>query len=123
MAVTYGIGLLVHAIVVLLPLAALVLAASALRPSIARRLAGPNAVLAVLVWWRSRESRHTGAQLTEGPGTATRAGRRTLLAPTSTAVGVVLAVLAVVTAVATFYDLYLIGDSGAVASRLGRFTP
>ncbi len=162
--------LLVHAVVVLLPLAALILAASALRPAIARRMAGPNAVLAavvlglvplttdagewlerrvpettalrehtelgdtalyvaipvavlaVIVWWRTRESRRTGAQVAVGPGTATRTPRRTFLAPTSSTIGVVIAVLAVVAAAATLYDVYLIGDSGAQASWLGRFT-
>lgn len=41
--------LLVHAIVVLLPLTALLLVASAVWPAARRRVAGPNAVLAVLV--------------------------------------------------------------------------
>ncbi|QRP50144.1 DUF2231 domain-containing protein [Amycolatopsis sp. FDAARGOS 1241] len=41
--------LLVHAIVVLLPLAALLLVLSALWPAGRRKLAGPNAVLSVLV--------------------------------------------------------------------------
>jgi hypothetical protein len=41
--------LLVHAMVVLLPLAALLLVLTAVRPASRRRLAGPNAVLSVLV--------------------------------------------------------------------------
>lgn len=41
--------LLVHSIVVLLPLAALLLVACALWPAARRKLAGPNAVLSVLV--------------------------------------------------------------------------
>jgi hypothetical protein len=41
--------LLVHAIVVLLPLSAVLLVLTALWPAARRRLAGPNAILAVLV--------------------------------------------------------------------------
>ncbi|AGL16361.1 DUF2231 domain-containing protein [Actinoplanes sp. N902-109] len=41
--------LLVHAIVVLLPLAALLLVLTAIWPAVRRRLAGPNAILSVLV--------------------------------------------------------------------------
>ena len=41
--------LLVHAIVVLLPLAALLLVLTAIWPAARRRLAGPNAILSVLV--------------------------------------------------------------------------
>ncbi|GIE78468.1 hypothetical protein Aph02nite_44180 [Actinoplanes philippinensis] len=41
--------LLVHAVVVLLPLAALLLVLTAVSPSIRRRLAGPNALLSLLV--------------------------------------------------------------------------
>jgi hypothetical protein len=41
--------LLVHAIVVLLPLAALLLVLTAVRPDARRRLAGPNALLSLLV--------------------------------------------------------------------------
>ncbi|MFF1819672.1 DUF2231 domain-containing protein [Kribbella sp. NPDC058245] len=41
--------LLVHAIVVLLPLAAVLLALTAIWPAARRRLAGPNAILALLV--------------------------------------------------------------------------
>ncbi|GAA2520949.1 DUF2231 domain-containing protein [Winogradskya humida] len=41
--------LLVHAIVVLLPLAALLLVLTAVWPAVRRRLAGPNAILSVLV--------------------------------------------------------------------------
>jgi hypothetical protein len=115
--------LLVHAIVVLLPLAAVLLALTALWPAARRRLAGPNlvlslavvvlvpittsagewlehkltpnplihkhtelgdtaiyaaigvAVLALLVWWRQRES------------TGRSPLKRTLLAPTSGGIG------------------------------------
>jgi hypothetical protein len=41
--------LLVHAVVVLLPLAALLLVLTTLWPAVRHRLAGPNAILAVLV--------------------------------------------------------------------------
>lgn len=41
--------LLVHAVVVLLPLAALLLVLTALSPAVRRRLAGPNAILSLLV--------------------------------------------------------------------------
>ncbi|MGW5718645.1 DUF2231 domain-containing protein [Amycolatopsis sp. NPDC003865] len=148
--------LLVHAIVVLLPLSALLLVLSALWPAARGKLAGPNAilsvvvvvlvpitteagewlerrvastplvrdhtelgdtalwvaipvaVLALLVWWRRRES--------------LRADRRTFLAPASAAVTVVLSVLAVVAAGAAVYDIYRIGDSGAQASWQGQFS-
>ncbi|WP_233625292.1 hypothetical protein [Actinoplanes sp. ATCC 53533] len=42
--------LLVHAIVVLLPLAALLLVLTAVWPAARRRLAGPNAILSVRSW-------------------------------------------------------------------------
>jgi hypothetical protein len=159
--------LLVHAIVVLLPLAALLLVLSALWPAARAKLAGPNAilsvlvvilvpittdagewlerrvastpavrthtelgdtalyvaipvaVLALLVWWRRRESLASQAADTGLSAVATR--RRTFLAPASTAVTVVLSVLAVVAAGAAFYDIYRIGDSGAQASWQGQF--
>ena len=151
--------LLVHAIVVLLPLSALVLVLTALWPAARGKLAGPNAVLSVvvvvlvpitteagewlerrvastpavrahtelgdpalwvavpvaalalLVWWRRRESLRTP-----------EAGRRAVLAPASTAVTVVLSVLAVAAAGAAVYDVYRIGDSGAQASWQGQFS-
>ncbi|MEU5261509.1 DUF2231 domain-containing protein [Amycolatopsis sp. NPDC021455] len=151
--------LLVHAIVVLLPLSALLLVLTALWPAARAKLAGPNAILSVLVvvlvpitteagewlerrvaptplvrahtelgdtalwvaipvavvallvWWRRRESVR-----------AETAGRRTFLAPASTAVTVVLSVLAVVAAGAAVYDVYRIGDSGAQASWQGQFS-
>ncbi len=144
--------LLVHAIVVLLPLAAALLALTALWPPARRRLAGPNAILSVLVvvlvpittsagewlegrvspnplihrhaelgdtaiyaavgvaalavilWWRQRES--TGR---------TRA-KRTFLAPASKALTATLTVVAVLVAGAAMYDVVRIGDSGAKAS-------
>lgn len=167
--------LLVHAIVVLLPLAALLLVLSALWPAARAKLAGPNAilaalvvvlvpittdagewlerrvtstpavrthtelgdtalwvaipvaVLALLVWWRRRESLASQAADTSstasGTGsTAVATRRRTFLAPASTAVTVALSVLAVVAAGAAFYDVYRIGDSGAQASWQGQFS-
>lgn len=157
--------LLVHAIVVLLPLAALLLVLSALWPAARAKLAGPNAilavlvvllvpittdagewlerrvartpllrthtelgdtalwvaipvaVLAVLVWWRRRESlRNQAADTAEGTG------RRTFLGPASTAVTVVFSVLSIAAAGAAVYDVYRIGDSGAQASWQGQFS-
>jgi hypothetical protein len=153
--------LLVHAIVVLLPLAALLLVLSAVWPAARGKLAGPNAilsvlvvvlvpittdagewlerriastplvrthtelgdtalwvalpvaVLAILVWWRQRESSRIQGDET---------GRRTFLAPASTAVTVVLSALAIVAAGAAGYDIYRIGDSGAQASWQGQFS-
>lgn len=146
--------LLVHAIVVLLPLSALLLVLSALWPGARAKLALPNAILAVLVvilvpittdagewlerrvartplvrthtelgdtaiwvalpvavlallvWWRARET--------------TAKPRRTFLAPASTAVTVVLAVLSVAAAGAAVFDVYRIGDSGAQATWQGQ---
>ncbi|MET9311821.1 DUF2231 domain-containing protein [Kribbella sp. NPDC003505] len=144
--------LLVHAIVVLLPLSAALLALTAVWPAGRKRLAGPNAVLSVLVvvlvpittsagewlehrvaanplvhrhaelgdtaiyaaigvaalalvvWWRQRES------------SGRTPARRTFLAPTSNAVTVTLTVLAVAVSAAAVYDVVRIGDSGAKAS-------
>ncbi|MCM4084385.1 DUF2231 domain-containing protein [Paractinoplanes hotanensis] len=149
--------LLVHAVVVLLPLSALLLIATVVRPAARRRFAGANvvlsllvvvlvplttsagewleqrvpssdlvhrhaelgdtailyalpiAVLALLVWWRERE--------TAGEGSA----RRTYLAPTSSAVTGVIAAVAVVVAAAGVYGTYRIGDSGARAAWTGTF--
>lgn len=143
--------LLVHAVVVLLPLSALLLVLTALWPAIRRRLAGPNAILSVLVvalvplttsagewlesrvpptaalhshtelgdsaifyalpiaalalvvWWRDRESRAGD-------------GRRTFLAPLSTLVTGIVAALALVVGAAGVYGIYRIGDSGARAA-------
>ncbi|WP_329048867.1 hypothetical protein OG738_39965 [Amycolatopsis sp. NBC_01488] len=148
--------LLVHAIVVLLPLSALLLVLSALWPAARSKLAGPNAilsvvvvilvpittdagewlerrvastplvrthtelgdtalwvaipvaVLALLVWWRGRETR--GSQ------------GRTFLGPASKAVTVVLSVLSIAAAGAAVWDIYRIGDSGAQASWQGQFS-
>ncbi|WP_410594868.1 DUF2231 domain-containing protein [Amycolatopsis sp. lyj-23] len=147
--------LLVHAIVVLLPLSALLLVLSALWPAARAKLAGPNAilsvlvvllvpittdagewlerrvaptplvrthtelgdtaiwvaipvaVLALLVWWRRRETGRAG---------------RTFLAPASTAVTVVLAALSIAAAGAAVFDIYRIGDSGAQATWQGQFS-
>lgn len=144
--------LLVHAVVVLLPLSAALLALTAVWPAARRRLAGPNAILSVLVvvlvpittsagewlehrvapnplvqrhaelgdtaiyaaigvaalavvlWWRQRES--TGRSLVQ----------RNFLAPTSNALTATLTVVAVLLAGAAVYDVVRIGDSGAKAS-------
>lgn len=176
--------LLVHAIVVLVPLAALGLVLSVFRPTIRRRFAGANAalsvavlvltpittsaggwleervgasavlsqhtslgdnamyvtaplaVMALVVWWRGRESDAVEAAGSERPtgygsasgaiGTATLerpvAARRTFLAPTTRAVGVVVTVLAVLASGAAVYDIYLIGASGAKASWQDSFS-
>jgi hypothetical protein len=150
--------LLVHAIVVLLPLAALLLVSTVIWPGARARLAGPNAllsvlvlvlvpvttsagewlehrvtatallhkhtelgdgavfaalpvaVLAVIVWWRGRES------------ATVEAGRRTYLAPASAALTRVIAVVAVAASLFAVYDIYRIGDSGAKASWNGNFS-
>jgi len=68
----------------------------------------PVAVLALLVWWRHRE---------------TSTERKTYLAPRKTAVTAVLAVLAIAAAGAACYDVYRIGDSGAQATWTGQFSP
>jgi len=144
--------LLVHAIVVLLPLSAALLTLTAILPVARRRLAGPNAILAVLVvglvpittsagewlehnvpqtalirrhaelgdtgiyaavavavlallvWWRERES--SGKTPT----------KRTYLAPGSSAVTAVVTVIAILVSGAAVYDVVRIGDSGARAS-------
>jgi hypothetical protein len=149
--------LLVHAIVVLLPLAALLLVLTAFWPAARPRLAAPNAILSILVvvlvplttsagewlenrvpqsallhkhtelgdsaifyaipiavlalvvWWREREAR-------------SGSGRRTWLAPLSTAVTGVVAVLALVVGVAGVYGVYRIGDSGSKAAWTGNFS-
>lgn len=144
--------LLVHAVVVLLPLSAALLALTALWPTARRRLAGPNAilsvlvvvlvpittsagewlesrltpdplirrhtelgdtaiyaaiavaVLAVVVWWRQRES------------TGRTPAKRTLLAPDSRTLTATLTIVAVLVSAAAVYDVVRIGDSGAKAS-------
>jgi hypothetical protein len=149
--------LLVHAIVVLLPLAALLLVLTAFWPAARARLALPNAilsvivvvlvplttsagewlerrvpqsellhkhtelgdgaifyaipiaVLALIVWWRDRESR-------------AGSGRRTWLAPLSTVVTSVVAVLALLAAGAGVFGIYRIGDSGSKAAWTGSFS-
>jgi hypothetical protein len=88
----------------------------------------PVAVLALVVWWRQREARVDAGQAgtDEAAGsTAVRvaAPRRTFLAPASTAVTTVVAVLSIVAAGAAIYDIYRIGDSGAKASWQGQFSP
>jgi hypothetical protein len=68
------------------------------------------AVMALVIWWRQRES-------TRPAGT-----RRTFLAPRNTTVTRAVAVLAVLVAGAAAYDVYLIGDSGARASWTGDYS-
>ncbi len=162
--------LLVHAIVVLLPLSSLLLVLSGLWPAARRKLAAPNAILAVLVvilvpittdagewlerriastplvrthtelgdtalwvaipvallalvvWWRQRESTTAVPEPEGSGGTAVATRRKTFLAPTSTTVTTVIAVLTVLAAGAACYDIYRIGDSGAQASWQGQFT-
>ncbi|GAA3455138.1 DUF2231 domain-containing protein [Dactylosporangium matsuzakiense] len=69
----------------------------------------PIAALALVVWWRGREAGGS-------------AGRRTFLAPLSSAVTAVVAVLALAAAVAGVYGIYRIGDSGAKAAWTGNFS-
>jgi hypothetical protein len=177
--------LLVHAIVVLLPLSAVLLVLTALWPPARRRFAGPNAVLAlvvvglvpvttsagewlerhvastelirahadlgdtalvvaigvavmaVAVWWRGREiawqvparADHEAADEPRDSGPASTAtvtrsatARRTFLAPGSSVVTVVIAVLSIVAGGLAAYDVYRIGDSGAKASWTGKVT-
>jgi hypothetical protein len=163
--------LLVHAIVVLLPLAALLLVLSALWPAVRRKVAGlnailsvlvvvlvpitteagewlerrvastplvrthtelgdtalyvaiPVAVLAVVVWWRRRESLQGRTSDTTSAGsTAVSTRHRTFLAPASTAVTVAITVLSIAAAGAAWYDVYRIGDSGAQATWQGQFS-
>ena len=149
--------LLVHAIVVLLPLSAVLLVLTACWPAARSRLALPNAILSVLVvllvplttsagewlerrvpestllhqhtelgdsaifyaipiavlalivWWRDREARDTS-------------GRRSWLAPLSTAVTGAVAVLALVIGSVGVYGIYRIGDSGSKAAWTGGFS-
>jgi len=100
----------------------------------------PVAVLALVVWWRERETAAsqrpaaqpsgTGTGTVEGRDTAggstitveRTAPRRTILAPGSAALSVVIAVLSVLAAGAVAYDIYRIGDSGAQAAWQGQFT-
>ena len=176
--------LLVHAVVVLLPLASLLLILCAVWPAARRRLAGPSAllslivvalvpvttdagtwleshvastplirthtalgdtaifvaipvaVLALVVWWRGREAAAL-SQLAARPADPDVAGddatssvavitekpaahRRTILAPASAALSVIIAVLSIAAAGAAMYDVYQIGDSGAQATWQGQ---
>ncbi|TCC08455.1 DUF2231 domain-containing protein [Kribbella soli] len=144
--------LLVHAIVVLLPLAAALLVLTALWPPARRRLAGPNAILSVLVvvlvpittsageWLESRVSPnpliHRHAELgdtaiyaaigvaalavilwwRQRESTGRTPAKRTFLAPASKVFTAALTVVAVLVAGAAMYDVVRIGDSGAKAS-------
>jgi hypothetical protein len=176
--------LLVHAIVVLLPLSALLLVLSVLWEPARRRFAGPNALLAVavvalvpittnagewlehrvastelirahvelgdtallvaigvavmtlVVWWRARETARMQVTSTTTSEPAVEAEHatdptstvtiarpavtRTVLAPGSSAVTAVVAVLSIVAGGIAVYDVYRIGDSGAKASWDGR---
>lgn len=163
--------LLVHAIVVLLPLTALLLVLTAAWPAARRRLAAPNALLSVLVvaivpvttsagewlerrvsdtsllhdhtqlgdtaiwvaipvavlalviWWRQREDAPAQAGPVDGgSGVTTATRRRTYLAPRSTTVTRIVAVLALVVAGGAVYDIYRIGDSGSKAAWTGNFS-
>lgn len=141
--------LLVHAVVVLLPLAALLLVLTVLWPAARSRLAPVNVVLAVGVtalvpvttsageWLQARvESTEVVREHTELGDTALwvalpvavlalivwwRARRPSDDA--SHVVGVVVTVLAVLAAGAAVYDVYLIGDSGARATWQDGFSP
>jgi hypothetical protein len=68
--------------------------------------ATPVAVLALVIWWRNRET----GQAPE---------RRSFLAPANRTVTGVVAVLAVLVAASAAYDTYRIGDSGAKATWNG----
>jgi hypothetical protein len=72
----------------------------------------PVTLLAIAVWWRTREASARSA--TSGRS------RRAYLAPGSARVTVLIAVLSVVAAGLAAVDIYLIGDSGAQASWDGR---
>ena len=133
--------LLVHAVVVLLPLSALLLVLTALSPAIRRRLAGPNAVLSVLMvllvplttsageWLESRvpetATLHTHTEL--GDSAIFYALPIAALAlvvwwlqrrsrAMSTVVTSVVAVLSVAVGAAGVYGIYRIGDSGTKAA-------
>ena len=133
--------LLVHAIVVLLPLSALLLVLTALSPAIRRRLAGPNAILAVLVVLLVPLTTSAGEWLeSRVPSTATLRTHTELgdsaifyalpiaalavviwwLQRTSRATSTVMtsavAVLSLVVGAAGVYGIYRIGDSGAKAA-------
>ncbi|WP_285498925.1 DUF2231 domain-containing protein [Actinokineospora sp. NBRC 105648] len=169
--------LLVHAIVVLLPLSALLLVLCVAWGKARRALAGPNAllaafalilvpittdagewlerrvtrssllqahtelgdtalyvaipvaVLALVVWWRQREStaaaRPAASDADDSPKVAPAAksvGRRAFLAPASRPVTTVIAVLAVLAAGGACYQVYRIGDSGARATWQDQFS-
>jgi hypothetical protein len=91
----------------------------------------PVAILALVVWWRQRESVIAAQPPVESDVDASAAGttttieatrRRTFLAPASTTVTTVIAVLVVLAAGAACYQVYRIGDSGAQASWQGQFS-
>jgi hypothetical protein len=133
--------LLVHGVVVLLPLSALLLVLTALSPAVRRRLAGPNAILSVLVvllvplttsageWLESRvPASATLHQHTElGDSAIFYALPIAALAVviwwlqrtsrlTSTVVTSVVAVLSLAVGATGVYGIYRIGDSGAKAA-------
>ena len=133
--------LLVHAVVVLLPLSALLLVLTALSPAIRRRLAGPNAILSVLVvllvplttsageWLESRVPQsatlHRHTEL--GDSAIFYALPIAVLAvviwwlqrtsrATSTVITSIVAVLSLAVGATGVYGVYRIGDSGAKAA-------
>jgi hypothetical protein len=161
--------LLVHAVVILVPLSAVLLVLTSVWPAARRRFAGPNAllalsllaliplttsagewlegrvddnplvqhhaelgdtallftapivVLAILVWWRSREETAAMGELPPPPSGPAGLSHlltheRPLLAPASRAVAAGIAALCVLAAGAATYDIYRIGDSGAKAA-------
>ncbi|GAA3096013.1 hypothetical protein JOF29_004198 [Kribbella aluminosa] len=86
--------LLVHAIVVLLPLAALLLALTALWPAARRRLAGPNLVLSLLVVVLVPITTNAGEWLEHRLTPSPLIGKHTALGDTAIYAAVAVAVLA-----------------------------
>ncbi|WP_027341545.1 DUF2231 domain-containing protein [Hamadaea tsunoensis] len=144
--------LLVHAVVVLLPLSALLLLVTAAWPAARRRLALANLILSVFVlvlvplttdageWLERRVPRSTAvrdhAELGDTAKIAafavavvaaviwwrTRGNGWKFLMPESTAATVAVIVLATAVAGGACYDVYRIGESGAQASWEGKFS-
>ncbi len=95
----------------------------------------PVAVMALIIWWRNRETMtaETATRTLTEPGgepsgggvaTATRTlmPQRTYLAPHLRKVSTAVAALAVVVAGVAVYDIYRIGDSGSRAAWHGQFS-
>ncbi|WP_027343122.1 DUF2231 domain-containing protein [Hamadaea tsunoensis] len=144
--------LLVHAIVVLLPLSAVLVLLTAVWPAARARLALSNLVLSLVTlalvplttdageWLIARVPRsaalHEHAQAGENAIYAaipvavvaavifarTREWGAKILAPSSTVVTAVVMVLATLAAGGACYDIYLIGDSGARAAWVGKYS-